>query len=341
MADSSLLTKTSSNKNKSWSAPYEPEATNLVIQIQDSANAQTKARLMEDLFKLIMPFTLRVAGHCLKSFYAKRDAEDVAQEFMLKNIMDNDPKHWNTMCLYRYDRTHTEDKTPPSFLKFMGVCLSYYCMDFDKKGVKEQDRRGPSLNADDSDSPEAKAGITNKAKVSMEIFQREEELRSFKKAILMIAVCYLRFYNAVNALDKDKTHGKPFQDGERVVNEQKLLAYHIRFINKEFRQSPKARDYSVDTLRNFSYAQVNYKNNDYLQEEVFRTETDFMKVLEERIISRNLTNDVFLPPELNIRTTVNEWLQAPSMKKRIDAEYVKLRVDVRYVGEESIYGIRI
>lgn len=342
MGNPSSQTDAPADKNKSWVLAYEPDATKLVIQIQDSTDIEENKKRLEKLFELIRPFVTWVIEHNLKLFYAKRDTEDAVQEFMFKHIMDNDPTRRSFMCLYRYDRLQKgKDGSLTSFCKYMGVYLSKYCKYWDQKSYKEQDHRGPSLNVDDSDNPEAKAALIDEAKVSKEIFQRETELRAFKETIPLVASCYLRFFNAVNILDRDKTYGKPFQDKEHMVNERKLLAYHIRLINREFRLSPKSRQYSVDQFRAFSYTQVNYKNNYFLQDEVFNVTMDFMKLLEERIASRNLADTVFLPPDKNIRTTVDEWLRAPTMKKRTDLEYVKLRADIRHIGEECIYGVRV
>lgn len=338
MADSSLSAKTSSNKKKSRNAPYEPEATNLVIQIQNGINVETnKNRLAE----LILPFITRVVGNNLDSFYTRQDTDDAVQEFILTNILDDDPTRRKFMCLYKYDHLYKkEDGFQTSFCRYIKSDLDWLCTNWNER-YNEAKHRGPSFDVDNDDSPEAKASAASKAEVSTRISQRDAELRDHKEMIPLLAINFKRFFNAINSLDKDKTYGKPFQDGERVINEQKLLAYHIRFINKVFRLSPKSREYSIERFRAFSYMQVNYKNNDYLQKEEFRTTIDFMKILEERIVSRNLTNNVFLPPEKKIKTTVNDWLQAPTMKKRTDAECAKLQADNIRTGEEYGYGIRV
>lgn len=341
MADSSLLTKTSSNKNKSWSASYEPEATNLVIQIQDSTNVQAKARLMEDLFKLITPFVIRTAGQHLK-FYAKLDAEDVAQEFMFKNIMDNDSEHWNTMCLYRYDRLYKDnDGSHAQFCTFMEYYIMNFCRNWNRKFSTENNHHGPSLNFDIKDAAELMRGLQLEYEISMNQSELDKFKRNFDEFLPVLVIAFQKFFDAVNSLDKDKTYGKPFQDGEKVVNEQKLLAYHIRFINEQFRLLSNIKKYSAKQVRTLSYTQVNHKNNKILQNEVFRVTTDFMKLLEERIISRNLTDSVFLPPEKNIKTTVNEWLRAPTMKKRVDAEYAATRAEAEVLRKEYFYETRV
>jgi hypothetical protein len=318
MADPSLHTDTPSNKNKPRGFSCEPQATDLVIKIQDGKDVDKN---MEELLGLIRPFIFRIVFSNLQSSYTRQGTDDVVQEFILKHIVDNNPERRSFICLYKYERSRGIP-----FCGYISWVLHRFCKHWDKKICNETNHRGPSLNADDRDEAEQVRSSQLEYEISIKQSELDEAQQNFKERIRLLAPIYLKFFNAVNSLDKEKTYGKPFHDGERVVNEQKLLAFHIRFINLEFRGSPKSRDFSIDRYRAFPFAEVNHENNDYLQEEVFRVTMDFMKLLEERIGSRNLTDVVFLPPEKNIRTTVNEWIR--TMKKRTDAEYAKLKADI-------------
>ena len=315
-------------ESKPFSFACEPEATNLVIKIQNGIDVQdNKNRLA----KLILPFISKVVGNNLASLYNKSDADDVVQEFIFKHILNDDVTRRAKIHLYRYDRSHD---TP--FCGYLKTVLRNFCSKWERD-YGEGNHRGHSLD-DYGDAAEGTGFSHIENEVSKRIYEQEESLRDMHKAIPLLAAIYLRFFNAVNNMDKEKTFGKPFRDGERVVNEQKLLAYYIRFINSEFKLSPKSRDHSVDSLRAFPYIRVNHDNDTYLKRE-FGVRMDFMKLLEERIVSRDLADAVFLPPEKDIRTTVDEWLRSPRMKDRIDKEYAKLKVDNITLGKDYLYGI--
>lgn len=328
MADQLMNVDASQSGSEEVNFACEPDATKLVVKIQDNGDIQENK---ESLVKLILPFISQVVGYNLPSFYSKSDADDAVQEFIYKHIMNDDISRRAKMHLYRYDHSRN---TP--FCGYLKIVLRNFCAKW-KRDYCEGNHRGHSLN-DDSDTVQGKGASLCKFEVSQKKFEQEESQRDFIELIRLLAANYLQFFNAVNSLDKEKTYGKPFQDGERIVNEQKLLAYHIRFINSEFLLSPKSRSYSVDRLRAFPYIRVNHSNDDYLRE-LFGLGMDFMKLLEERIHSRDLAEAVFLPPEKDIRTTVDEWLRSPRMKDRIDKEYAKLKVDNVTFRKDYFYGI--
>lgn len=328
MADQLMNVDDSKSGSEEVNFTCEPDATKLVVDIQDNGDIKENK---ESLIKLILPFISQVVGKNLPSFYRENDINDAVQEFIYKHILNDGVVRRAKMHLYKYDRSRNIP-----FCGYLRAVLKTFCKDW-KRDYGEGNRRGPSLD-DDSDTVQGKGALLCEFEVSQKKFEQEEYQRDLIEFIRLIAANYLQFFNAVNSLDREKTYGKPFQDSERIINEQKLLAYHIRFINSEFLLSPKSRSYSVDRLRAFPYIRVNHSNDDYLKE-VFGLWMDFMKLLEERIVSRDLAEVVFLPPEKNIRTTVDEWLRSPRMKDRIDKEYAKLKVDNATFRKEYFYGI--
>jgi DNA-directed RNA polymerase specialized sigma24 family protein len=311
----------SQNKNKQIDFSYEPEATKLVKKIQDGDNVHKNK---ESLFKLILPFVSKVASYNLASLYNKDDAEDVVQKFILKFIL-------NDNLTYRYDRSRNVP-----FCGYLKSVLRVFCANWERD-YGEAKHRGPSL--DDNCTNENGAGVQwCGSEISIQKSEQEEFQRDLEEIVRLLATNYLCYFNEVSSLDKEKTYGTPFRDGERVVNEQKLLAYYIRFINSEFLLSPKSRAYSVDRLRAFSYIRVNHSNDDCIKE-IFGARMDFMTLLEDRIVSRNLSDVVFLSPEKEIRNTVDEWLRAPRMKDRIAEKYTRLKSDNIRLRKDYYYGI--
>ena len=331
MADQLMNVDASQSGSEEVNFAFESKVIDLVDQLQSDIDIQENKENKESLVKLILPFISQVIGKNLPSFYSKSDVDDAVQEFIFKHILNDKVARRAKMHLYKYDRSRNIP-----FCKYLGAVLRTFCKDW-KRNYGERNHRGPSLD-DDSDTVQGKGASLCEFEVSGKKFEQEEYQRDLIEFIRLLAANYLQFFNAVNSLDKEKMYGKPFQDGERIINEQKLLAYHIRFINSEFLLSPKSRSYSVDSLRAFPYIRVNRINDDQLKE-MFRLGMDFMKLLEERIVSRNLAEAVFLPPEKNIRTTVDEWLRSPRMKDRIGKEYAKLKVDNVTFRKEYFYGI--
>jgi hypothetical protein len=308
---------------------YETEVDALALQIQDSIDIlDNKNRLT----KLLLPFISALVNDHMPSFYGESDANDAVQEFLVRHILDeSSPRN---MYLYLYN--HESNK---SFCKYLIIKFSTSYLNNWKRNYHAANHKGQSL---DDENPKAlrKDGTPVEYEVSLRRFEQKEELRDFRECIRLLVPNYMMFFNAVNSLDKDKTYGKPFSDGERVVNEQKLLAYYIRFINKEFRSFPDSKYANIEQMRLFTFIKVNQSNNDYLKKAIFSVTIEFMQLLDDRIISRNLTEAVFLPPEMTIRTTVDKWLRSPRMKDQIDKEREQLKASNIAIGKDFGYGIR-
>lgn len=307
---------------------FDEQVTKLVLDIQNNKNSKANK---DSLALLILPFISKLAYKRMPSFYDKSDADEAVQEFIYKHILNNSDEQ--KMYIYQYKHAAYN-----SFCNYLVLILIDSFFKNWKRKYHEANHRGPSFNDDGIGEP-GKGGLSAEYEISKNKYRHEEKLRYLSEYFRSLAQYYLEFINYVNSLDKEKTFGKPFQDGERVVNEQKLLCYYIRFINSEFLLSPKSRDNSIEQMRLFSYSQVNRRNNDYLKSEIFMVTIDFMKLLEERIISRDLADSVFLPLEKNIRTTVDEWLRSPRMKEQIDREYARLEAVKNTLRKDYYDGI--
>lgn len=308
----------------------EPTATDLAIKIQNGTNV---ADDKNELALLLLPFILRNANYYLSSLFDPKDVYDVIQQFIYQHILNDDDKYKEKMYLYKYDRAKSNLST------YLIGKIKSYCKNW-KRDFCDANHRD-LLKNDDSNLNGNAVGLHIDAISSINKYHLDEEQKAAKELLRLLAPKFLDFFNAVNILDKDKTCQRPFQDGERVVNEQKLLAYHIRFINSEF-DPPKVESNTPDIrkLRAFTFLQVNQYNNTYLIRRIFMVNLNYMKLLEERIISRNLTDTVFLPPEKDIHDTVDEWLRSPRMNDRIELERSKLQNEIERLREEYHYEVK-
>jgi hypothetical protein len=301
----------------------------LVIQIQDGINVVTNT---ERLLELLTSFVLKITRNDISDFCRRGDAKDAAQQFICQHILKYAQNQSRKTYIDKFDRNYGVP-----FCAYLRRQLIFYCSNWENDKVDAK-RRGPSLNGD--------RDIENGNKIDRYEFaassdqydqlQSQQDMAEYAK---LVAPYFLRFFNAVNMIDKDKTSGKPFVDSERVVNEQKLLAFHIAFINKDLNAFPKFAPYTIQSLRNSTYSRVNRKNDTELTQ-IFGVSLEYMKILEERIVSRSLTNMVFLSPEKNLHNTAYAWLRSSRLVKPTTTEHNKLIADERRLGSDYFYGIK-
>jgi hypothetical protein len=255
-------------------APYEPEATRLVLAIQAEADAGRTKAMTNALVELLYPFLLKTARYALPGDGSR--AEDVLHTQILRHLLcgrrglPNKKNGVYLQYIYAYQPDYASDTVSDSENCFCGYLASVLKLQFlqayrededvvpetrlvfDPETQREKAVRGYARNTVSLDqaSQDAEGGAYEAGAVSLkaamqaqELLRQAEadELRQQADAALVreLADLYRRFFDQVNALDETVS-------GSRAVQERGILAYHMAFPCRHLRGPAGGKDRPQD-----------------------------------------------------------------------------------------------
>jgi hypothetical protein len=364
---------------------YEPHATQLVADIQAGINKEENKK---KLWALLFPCAVKLAFNCMRSNkgYQTADIEDAIQARLIKQFCADEGGYEGRngqsylSCIDNYKNNYSSDDKncfTGYFISIMGPQFRTWYRDMDGvkgekraeenpvTGKEEKKTRYIKIEYSIDDSSDKSRGNSERSTIAAEAERKENERirlmqetasrrESMAGTFKAVAKLFKVFFDdVVNVLDEDK------EQGEKTVNERKILAYHMKYAygklasaniivkelpdeyekdnHDEGTQETRYDEFLAGRPKSFRdlllsgvWQQtldnaVSYQNEDYRR--LFQSEdTDFLERLADRIKKKGIGNEQFIESE---EAVINKlpygW--ANTVTKRVKKDYKRIVIE--------------
>lgn len=336
-------------------AIYEPKATRLVLSIQKCENVSLNKKELSSWIHPFLVFLMKSHKSALLGDYAGSGIEegfvDVANDFAARHISGDDSnRDRDKPYVYKYNFSRCD-----SFCGYVKKVLlpaskkngeqEVVWENFAKKALKKI-WGNPDLTktlaenrVDEEGNVRPNSEIEKKEReLADEAFKNEQAEIELREFIESRPKYYAPYLHKVNNLDWDKILSTPkyttYVSGERIVNEHKIVTYHLMFILSDLqeRKNPHIRDNAI--TRKFTSLLTepgNYpmgrksldfwrqKASGLLQSELYTSE-NLLWLLATRIKHRGNGDVPLVEDGQNIREAHLRWI-FDTMAPRLDGDY--------------------
>jgi len=304
-------------------AKYEPDATNLVLEIQRGEDEKANK---EKLYELILEFVSNIVRRYIPK-KLKHDIDDEIQDIMMLHIFakrtgwkESNGKHYYPY-VYKYDQNRiikSQKDYDSCFCGYLFIVLYWKYKTLEEKENKRKKIICTSIDEmrENDEGKSSEASVIEK-EIALEAWRNFIADENKRYLIALLVQPYFSFVDYVTGIDEDKIH--PYSPGERHVNEKKILAYLTWFIIAEYdTYDNDSEKFDNTTTRKFHTRINEYRDmrigdvvklmtSEFM--EYLSTSINFLDRLDSRVKRRRMGAYTLLDQRDSIRNTVDEWVK--------------------------------